>query len=190
MNSLSENYVSPEDYLAQERVAETKSEYYDGQVLAMSGGSPERSPVAGNILAALHPQLRRGPCRVYTSDLRVASASGRRYFYPDVTVICGPVEFHDEHRDNATNPKIVFEVVSKTSAAYETAKKFFAYQAIPGLQEYVRVYQFGPVHEHYVRSSNDTWIYQKVEGLAAILKLPTIECSLSLEDIYLSVFQA
>lgn len=80
--------------------------------------------------------------------------------------------------------------MSKTSAAFDTGKKFFAYQAIAGLQEYVLVYQFGPVLEHYVRSSNDTWIDQKVVGLEAVLKLPTIECSLKLEDVYLSVFQA
>ena len=190
MNSLSDNYVSPEEYLAQERVAETKSEYYDGEVLARSGGSEEHSLIATNIASSLWNQLRGSKCRAYNSDLRVASSGGRRYFYPDVTVICGPTAFHDHHRDTATNPKVVFEVVSKTNAAFDTGKKFFAYQAIAGLQEYVLVYQFGPVLEHYVRSSNDTWIYQKEEGLEAVLKLPTIECSLKLEDVYLSVFQA
>lgn len=190
MNSRADDYVSPEEYLDRERLAETKSEYYDGQVLAMSGGSEEHSLIAANILAGLHSQLQPGPCRVYTSDMRIASASGRRFFYPDVTVICGPTEFHDLHRDTATNPKVVFEVLSRSTAAYDCGKKFFAYQAIPSLQEYLLVYQDAPLIEHYVRRSDETWIYQKVEGLQALLQLPTVERSLTLEKIYLSVFQA
>lgn len=190
MDNLSDNCVSPEDYLAQERLAETRSEYFDGQVLAMSGGSPEHALIPANIAGLLWPQLRSGSCRTYTSDLRVASASGRRFFYPDLTVACGSLEFHDQHRDTITNPKVVFEVLSGSSFGYDRGPKFIAYQGIPSLQEYVLVHQDEPMIEHFLRASNETWVYRKVEGLAAVLELPTIGCSLPLSEVYLSVFQA
>lgn len=190
MNGLSDNFVSPEDYLARDRSAETKSEYFDGQVLAMSGGTPEHALIPSNITAYLHPQLRAGSCRIYSSDLRVASPSGRRFFYPDLTVVCGPLEFHDRHRDTVTNLRVVFEVLSEATNAYDCGPKFLTYQTIPHLQEYLLVHQDAPIIEHYVRSSNETCIYRKVEGLEAVLELPTIQCSLKLEEVFLSVFQA
>ncbi|MBX3168247.1 MAG: Uma2 family endonuclease [Candidatus Eremiobacteraeota bacterium] len=190
MNSLADGYVSPEDYLARERLAETKSEYFDGQVLAMSGGTPQHALIPANIGALLWPQLRKGNCRVYNSDLRVATPNGRRFLYPDLTVVCGSLAFHDHHRDTVTNPKVVFEVLSKSIIGYDCEPKFLAYQAIPSLQEYVSVHQHEPLIEHYVRNNNETWTYRKLEGLEAVLQLPTIVCSLPLGEVYLSVFQA
>ena len=190
MNSLADDYVSPEEYLAMDRAAETKSEYFDGRVLAMSGGTSEHALLPSNLTGLLWPQLRVGNCRVYSSDLRVASPSGRRFFYPDLTVVCGQLEFHDRHRDTVTNPKVVFEVLSESTAGYDCGPKFLTYQTIPSLQEYVLVHQDVPLIEHYLRSSNETWIYRKAEGLEAVLELPSIQSSLNLSEVYLSVFQA
>lgn len=190
MNSLADDYVSPEEYLDRERLAETKSEYYDGRVLAMSGGSPEHPLIPANLIANLHPQLRKGICRVYHSDLRVASSNGRRFFYPDLSVACGPPEFHDHHRDTVTNPKVLFEVLSRSSFVYDHGPKFLSYQTIPSLQEYLMVHQDQPLVEHFVRGKDETWVYRKYEGLQALFSLPSIDCLMSLEDVYLSVFQA
>lgn len=190
MNRFADNYVSPEDYLALDRAAETKSEYFDGRVLAMSGGTPQHALIPSNITGLLWPQLKAGLCRTYNSDLRVAAPSGRRFFYPDLTVVCGSLEFHGRHRDTVTNPKVVFEVLSESTAGYDCGPKFLTYQTMPSLQEYVLVHQDAHLIEHYVRSQNETWIYRKVEGPEAVLELPSIQCSLNLEDIYLSVFQA
>lgn len=190
MNSLADEHVSPEDYLARDRVAETKSEYFDGRVLAMSGGSPQHALIPSNLTAYLHPSLRAGNCRIYSSDLRIAAPSGRRFFYPDLSVVCGSLEFHDRHSDTVTNPKVVFEVLSESTAGYDCGPKFLTYQTIPSLQEYVLVHQDAPLIEHYVRSSNETWIYRKAEGLEAVLELPSIQCSLNLQEVYFSVFQA
>ena len=189
MVSLPDSYVSPEEYLARERATETKSEYWDGRIYAMSGGSVYHSLIAANLIAVLWPQLRGKPCRVHGSDLRISAANGKRYFYPDVSVICGPALFDDERKDTATNPTVIVEVLSESTAAYDRGPKFLSYQGIATLQEYLLVHQDQPVLEHYLRRSDDTWIYHKLEGTASGLDLPSIQCSLKLEEVYLSVFE-
>lgn len=190
MASIPDVFVSPEDYLTQERTAEAKSEYLDGRVYAMSGASMTHNLVSGNLFGSLWNQLKGRSCRVFGSDLRI-SVRGKRFFYPDISVVCGPAQFHDDQpKDTVTNPTLVIEVLSESTAAYDKGAKFFSYQGISSLQEYLMVHQDQALVEHYIRRSDDSWIYQKVEGLDASLELPSIECSLPLAEVYLSVFQA
>lgn len=190
MASIPDVFISPEDYLVQERAAEEKSEYLDGHVYAMSGASEQHSLISSNLIGTLWNQLRGRACRVHGSDLRI-SVRGKRFFYPDISVVCGPSQFHDNlPKDTVTNPTLVIEVLSDSTAAYDKGAKFFSYQGIPSLQEYLMVHQDQALVEHYIRRSDDSWIYHKVEGLDASLELPSIECSLPLAEVYLSVFQA
>jgi len=190
MSSIPGIFISPEDYLVQERAAQEKSEYLDGRVYAMSGASVPHNLISMNLGALLWNQLRGHTCRVFGSDLRI-SVKGKRFFYPDVSVICGEAQFHDDQpKDTVTNPTLVVEVLSESTAAYDKGAKFLSYQGIVSLQEYLLVHQDQPLVEHYLRRADDTWIYQKVEGLGAVLELPSIQCSLKLEEVYLSVFQA
>lgn len=188
MASLSDPYISPEAYLAQERGAQFKSEYWDGRIYAMSGGSEQHCLIAMNLGASLWQQLKGRPCRPYGSDMRIATSTGKRYFYPDLSVICGPTQFHDEHKDTAVNPTVIVEVLSESTAAYDRGPKFLSYQGIVALQEYLLVHADQPIVEHYLSRPDDSWIYQKVEGLTANLILTSIQCSLNLEEVYLSVF--
>jgi Uma2 family endonuclease len=127
MSAAAKPYFTPEQYLEIERQAELKSEYYEGEIFAMSGGSPEHSLIAANVISDLHSQLRGKPCRVYTSDLRV-HASEALYTYPDVTVVCGALQFSDEHRDSVTNPTLIIEVLSPTTEAWDRGGKFEQYR--------------------------------------------------------------
>jgi Uma2 family endonuclease len=181
---MASDYLSPEEYLALERKGEFKSEYMDGVVYAMAGASKRHNLVVANIIITLGGQLKGRPCRIYPSDLKVRVANSKRFFYPDVSVVCGEDEFADEEQDVILNPILIVEVSSESTAAFDRGKKFLSYQQIVSLQEYLLVSQDEVLVEGYARQGNDTWLYTKVAGLQGRLTLPSIECELGLNDIY------
>jgi Uma2 family endonuclease len=184
MSSLPSYYLTPEEYLTLERKAEYKSEYVDGVMYAMAGGSERHNLIAANIIISIGVQLRNRPCRVYPSDLKVRVPNSKRFFYPDVSVVCDETRFADDEKDVILNPILIVEVLSESTAAYDRGKKFLSYQQIDSLQEYLLVSQDEVIVEHYVRQSNDTWIYTKAIGLEETIVLPSIECEAALRDIY------
>src|SRR5436190_11784766 len=111
-------YVTPEEYLARERAAETKSEYFDGEIFAMAGGTPQHSAIIFNVNGLLFPQLRGGPCRGFNGDLRVKVSETGLYTYPDLVVLCGELQFDDQQRDTVLNPTLIIEVLSPTTEEY------------------------------------------------------------------------
>ena len=184
MSSLPSYYLSPEEYLAVERKAEYKSEYLDGVMYAMAGGSERHNLIAANIIIAIGVQLRDRPCRVYPSDLKVRVPNSKRFFYPDISVVCGETKFADAERDVILNPVLIVEVLSESTAAFDRGKKFLSYQQIDSLQEYLLVSQDEVIVERYIKQNNDTWLYTKAVGLDETITLPSIECEVALRDIY------
>lgn len=182
------NYVSPEEYLALERKAEFKSEYVDGVIYAMAGGSRSHHLLAGNMLTALNIELRHTSCEVYGSDLKVHAPASGKFFYPDVTVGCGKLEFLDDKKDALLNPVLLIEVLSESTSAYDRGKKFQYYQEIESFREYLLVSQDEPIIERFVRQPGRDWLYTKFEGLDAAIELQTVGCRLELKDIYAKVF--
>jgi Uma2 family endonuclease len=176
-------YVSPDDYLALEAEAEEKSEYLDGIIYAMPGATPLHNLIVANVIRELGNRLRGTPCRAYASDLKVTTPNGRRFFYPDVSVICGSPILADHRRDVVTNPTVVVEVLSERTAAYDRGAKFLAYQSVPHLQEYVLVAQDECRVECYRRQGSG-WFYTRVEDRQASLCLDSIKVELSLVEIY------
>ena len=183
MSSSPNYYLSPEEYLTIERNAEFKSEYLDGVAYAMAGGSERHNLIAANVIIALGVQLRDRPCRVYPSDLKVRVPNSKRFFYPDVSVICGETLFADEKKDVILNPVLVVEVLSESTEAFDRGKKFSSYQQIESLREYLLVAQDEFVVEHYLRQENG-WLYTKANGLDSALALPALNCRIALSDIY------
>src|SRR5438067_6181679 len=151
MSSLPPYYLNPEEYLTIERQAEYKSEYVDGVMYAMAGGSERHNLIAGNLVTELNIQLRKTPCRVYPSDLKVRVPNSKRFFYPDVSVVCGDPEFADDKRDVVLNPVLIVEVFSKSTAAFDRGQKFKFYQQIESLLEYLLVSQDEHHVEHFLR---------------------------------------
>ena len=184
MSSLPEYYLSPEEYLAIERRAGCKSEYADGVMYAMAGGSERHNLIVANTITTIGLQLRGRPCRVYPSDLKVRLPNSRKFFYPDVSVVCGEPRFADDERDVVLNPVLIVEVTSESTAAYDRSKKFWSYQQIESLREYVLVAQDDFLIEHYVRQEGDAWLYLKVAGLESVVNLPSVNCEVALRDIY------
>jgi len=176
---------SPQDYLLMDRLAESKSEYINGEIFAMSGASPAHNLVVGNLIRELGNQLKKRPCRVYPSDLRVQVTDG--YVYPDVSVVCGQPEFSD--KDNLRNPSLIVEVLSPTTADYDLGGKFARYRQLPSLRDYLLVAQDKVHLMHYARRDENHWLLTELSDLQAVLELPGIQCSLAVREVYEKVFE-
>jgi Uma2 family endonuclease len=129
------------EYLEIERTAEWKSEFFNGEMFAMAGATPEHVLIAGNVAAELRLQLRGRPCRVYPVDLRVKVSDTGLYTYPDVVVVCGEPRFDELRGDTLLNPTLIVEVLSSSTEAYDRGDKFAHYRRLDSLQEYVLVAQ-------------------------------------------------
>jgi Uma2 family endonuclease len=184
MSAAARPYLSPQEYLARERLAEIKSEYYDGEVFAMAGGSKEHSIIAVNTAGSLNAQLADRPCEVYNSDMRVQVAEEGPYTYPDVTVVCGEPQFADTEVDTLLNPTLMVEILSPTTEAWDRGGKFEGYQQVPSLQEYVLIAQDRPRVEQYARQAEGQWLLTVTSGLEGIVSLPSIGCALALREVY------
>lgn len=187
MSAAPEPYLTPEEYLAHERLAEIKSEYYDGEVFAMSGGSRAHSKIAVNVAGELNSQLADRPRDVYNSDMRVQVAEEGPYTYPDVTVVCGEAIFADAEVDTLLNPTILVEVLSPTTEAWDRGGKFERYQQIASLQEYVLIAQDRPRVERYARQAEGQWHFEVSTGLGDQVSLPSVGCELPMTEIYRKV---
>jgi Uma2 family endonuclease len=186
----SELLYTPEEYLALERAAFERHEWLDGLTYAMAGESPQHSLISANLTITLGIQLRGKPCAVYSPNMKVYSRlstdAGLKglFSYPDCTVVCGPAQFHDKHRDVLINPRVVIEVLSPTTERYDRGKKFLRYQQNSSLTDYVLVAQAYPSVEHYSRQANGSWLYSVTTELTASVALAALECQLPLAEVY------
>ncbi len=179
--------ITPEEYLALERKALYKSEYLDGEVFAMSGASREHNLISFNIGGELHSQLRHRSCEAYTNDMRVKVSPTGLYTYPDVTVVCDEPQFEDAEVDTLLNPTLIVEVLSPSTQNYDRGGKFEHYRTLPSLQEYLLVAQNRCHVVHYTRQKDGTWLLAETARLEDQVRLPSIDCNLSLADVYAKV---
>ena len=175
---------TPEEYLTLERKAEYKSEYVNGAIFAMSGASERHNVIVLNIGASLHAQFRNRPCRVYASDMRVKVSQTGLYAYPDIVALCGEPQFDDAQKDILLNPAVIIEVLSPSTEAYDRGGKFEHYRKLASLAEYLLVSQEKPHIEHYVRQPDNLWLLSEASNLQDTVHLPSINCSLSVADVY------
>ena len=173
-----QTYFTPEEYIALERKAEYKSEYFDGHIIAMSGASRAHNRITLDISTELNLRLRGKDCEVFSSDMRVRAGDSDAYFYPDAVVVCGKQEFEDNVLDTLLNPILVVEVLSP-----DRSEKFTRYKHIASLQEYLLVSQDSVRVEHHRRHVAQ-WMLSHYRALEEVLLLPSIGCELSLRDIY------
>lgn len=176
--------VTPQDYLEQERRAEIKSEYIDGDIVAMTGASRRHNLISLNIAASLHAQLRSRPCEIYMGDMRVAVDDAEFYTYPDIVVACEDPKFLDGELDTLLNPTLIVEVLSSSTASYDRGEKFSRYRQLSSLQEYLIVAQYTPALEHYRKQNEKEWILVDITDWEAVVNLPSIRCQLAMRDIY------
>lgn len=181
--SPGEGLYTVAEYLTSERAAELKHEYISGEVVAMAGATREHILITGNIAQRLRNQLEGKPCETYSNDMRVR-ATPTTYVYPDVVVVCDEPQFEDSESDILLNPTVVIEVLSKSTEARDRGEKFSDYRANKNVREIIFVSQHRPRVEQYVRQANDEWIFHDVTDPAGLITLASIECTLSLAEIY------
>ena len=175
------------DYLRIEREATYRSEYYAGEMFAMAGGSPRHSRVKTNVLTQLNLRLQDQPCIPYDSDLRIRVSETSLYTYPDVSVICGELEFDDEHYDTVLNPTLIVEVLSPSTEAYDRGKKFEHYQRLASLREYILVSQDSARVERFLRNEDGTWNLAIARGIDESIRFSSINVTLPLAEVYVKV---
>jgi Uma2 family endonuclease len=184
MPQLKKKRFTPAEYLAMEAVADYKSQYYNGEIFAMAGGTPDHSLIAVNVAGVLHQRLATTPCRVFNSDMRLNVERSGLYTYPDVMVICGKIALVKGRNDTVTNPTLIVEVLSESTRDYDRGAKFNFYKQIPTLREYLVVESERPHVECYRRTSDDKWLIEITEDLDAAVQLEAVACEIGLREIY------
>lgn len=179
--------LTPQEYLAIERKAEFRSEFFNGEMFAMAGAREPHNRVKENLAGEIYHRLKGSQCRSYSSDMRVKVSATGLYTYPDIVIVCGKGEFEDEHVDTLLNPQVIIEVLSESTANYDRGKKLRRYKQIASLQEYALVAQDEPAIHRYIRKPNGEWTQDSVEGVEQEFGFATLPVKVPLKDIYAGV---
>ena len=172
-----------EEYLALEEKAEYKSEYDDGQITAMAGGTLNHARIIGNIDRVFGSKLRQ-TCESLTTDVKVRVENYRKFYYPDVLVICGEPIFYQKRNDTIVNPVLIVEVLSDSTEAKDRGEKMLAYRTLESLREYVLVLQSKAIVEQFTKNADGNWMHRATIGLKSIVKFESIEVEMTLSEIY------
>jgi Uma2 family endonuclease len=183
MQTQTRSYT-PEEYLELEEKAEYKSEYRDGEIIAMAGGTTNHNKIALNFAAALKYGLRKKSYDVYIGDVRLWIPRYRQYTYPDVMVIEGEPIYQNANTTTVMNPLLIAEVLSKSTSNYDQSDKFLYYRSIPEFKEYILINQYQYHVMHYVKTNDGKWIFTELESESDILKLQTIDFQIDFSDLY------
>lgn len=181
MRSTALAYVSPEEYLAAESASPMRSEYVNGQVFAMTGGTLRHNTIAGNVLVALRQHLKGAPCSVFMGDVKLRVAQDNAFYYPDVMVICDTTLPGDAQV--VETPVLIVEVLSATTEAIDRREKLLSYRRLPSLKEYVLVAQDTCRVEIY-RREGDAWRWIAIEAADREVEFASVNVTLPLAELY------
>ncbi|SRR5213593_1105118 len=175
------------EYLALERAAEFRSEFFEGEMFSMASSNRWHSLIVTNLLVEFGNLLRERPGLVFNGDLRMNVEATGLFTYPDLSVVCGELQFTNDSDDTIVNPTVLAEVLSESTEAYDRGKKFEHYQQIPTLMEYLLVSQREPRIEQFIRQQGGDWLLRQAVGLDATLTIPSLEIAISLAEIFANV---
>lgn len=178
------NFYTPEEYLALEENAECKHEYRNGKIIAMTGGTTNHNEITGNFYANAKFALKKQNYRIFISDVRLWIEEYRQYTYPDVMIIEGKPIYHGKGTSTVTNPTVIVEVLSPSTQDYDRGTKFTYYRAIPELKEYILINQSEYAVEQFSKNEEGKWVLTEEKRESALLKLPTLNYSIALAEIY------
>ena len=177
-----------EEYLAFERHAEKKHEFYEGEMFAMSGASKAHNRISWNLVSLLDPQIRAQGCEGFVGDMRIKIPATGFYTYPDLAIACEEPRFEDDQLDTLLNPVALIEILSPTTEGYDYGKKFAHYRSIPELRFYLLVSQAEPRLELYTRRDDGRWLLSESIGLDSVLEIDKLGVELALRQVYARVF--
>ena len=185
MSTQPKHLLTPEEYLEIERKAEFKSEYYQGEMFAMSGAAWEHNMIVGGVIRVLGQQTLMGACAVSPSDIRIKVTATGLYTYPDVVVVCGQPEFADNRRDTVLNPTLIVEVLSSSTEAYDRGRKFEQYQTLESLKAYLMLASDRIHADLYTRQPSGEWLLRAIDRPGDTLEIESIRCRFTLSEVYL-----
>ena len=177
-----------EEYIELDKNSEERLEYFDGEVVSMSGGSLSHNRITINVITGLHSRSATRECAVFPADMRLKVPKAPPYRYADVVVVCGsPIIEKIQGLDVLVNPTLLVEILSESTEGYDRGNKFLAYQSIASFEEYLLIAQDRPYVTHYLRQPDGQWLRSDIEGLEGELKVVTLGQSISLREIYVNV---
>jgi Uma2 family endonuclease len=176
--------ITPQEYLIRDRQASCKSEFHQGEVFAIGGGSANHSLIAANFVREAGNALKDKSCTVFNSDLRVQVRSTGLYTYPDATIVCGEREFDDDQRDTIINPTVIVEVLSDSTEKYDRGKKANHYRQIASLKELLLITQDRPHVERFTRQPNGDWMFHEQYDLSADFELKSLGIFVAISELY------
>jgi Uma2 family endonuclease len=183
--ALKQQFVTPEEYLEFERAAEVRHEYFGGYIRQMAGESLAHSRICVNVLREVSSRLRGTDCEALSPNMKVRAATKGMFAYPDLSVVCGKPEFHDEKKDVLLNAKVIVEVLSPSTQLYDRTRKLEYYlQEVQTLTDYILIHQEAAVVEQYYKSDGGDWRFRFIIGLDRTLTLESVGCDVPLSDIY------
>ena len=185
--ALKYNYISPEEYLEAERKATEKHELHNGLIITMTGASLKHNAIVSNLIASIGSFLKGRSCFVYPSDLRVNSPASNSFTYPDLTIVCGEPELLDDQADTLLNPSVIIEVLSPSTESYDKGNKFFIYQQIPSLKEYILIWSTAIEVQLITKKENDLWQFETISDSQSSFTIKTIDQQILLNDVYYNV---
>ena len=180
-----ETLSTPEDYLIFEREADMRHEFLDGEIYQMAGESLPHSRICVNLSGEVRNQLKGKRCEALSPNMKVRTSTASLFSYPDLTIVCGEPKFYDVKKDVLTNPQVIFEVLSPSTAEYDRTTKFQRYRmGNETLTDYILVSQDKPFVEHFFKQADGKWLYQSYGAIEDVLKIEIVDCELSLLEIY------
>ncbi|MBF2080284.1 MAG: Uma2 family endonuclease [Synechococcales cyanobacterium T60_A2020_003] len=181
---LETKYYTTEEYLELEVASDIRNEYRDGEIIPLTGGTPEHNRISGNLYIALSLGLKRKPYEVFHVDQRLWIPNAAVYTYPDVMVLPKPIELQSGRKDTVVNPCFIAEVLSKSTQNYDRGEKFVAYRTISNFQEYLLIDQYKIHVEHHVKTGVNQWLFSEYDDPSVTLSFNTLDCHVQISDLY------
>jgi Uma2 family endonuclease len=187
VSTSQKNIYTEQEYLELERKAEYKSEFFKGEIFAMAGTSNSHNMITVNFLLSLGPKLKDKNCRPFGSDMRIHTPINSLYAYPDISVVCGEKKFLDSVFDTLLNPVFICEVLSRSTADYDTGGKFMRYRSIDSLKEYWVVSSLEYRLQKFVKQANGNWLLSETTSVSDTVEIECLSTDVSLKEIYFEV---
>ncbi|WP_445628828.1 Uma2 family endonuclease [Nostoc sp. DSM 114167] len=184
MQITKQRYYTPEEYLELEEAADYKSEYINGQIIPMAGGTVNHNQIALNLSTELNFAFKKQNYRVFMGDVRLWILQKRTYTYPDVMILAGEPEFFNNRKDIIINPQIIVEVLSKSTKGYDREDKFQAYRTISTFQEYLLIDQTRIHVDQFSKTGKKQWTLREYDEEDEAIALVTVPFEISLQDLY------
>ncbi|MDY6781425.1 MAG: Uma2 family endonuclease [Cyanobacteriota bacterium] len=173
-----------DEYLELEIASEIRSEYYNGEIIPMTGGTPNHNDISGNLYILLKSALKGKNYRTFYADQRLWIPSVSLYTYPDIMVLPKPLELQTGRKDTVVNPCFIAEVLSKSTQNYDRGEKFVAYRTISTFREYLLIDQYRIHVEHHIKTAAHQWLFSEYDDPNVALSLSSFELQVQIAELY------